>query len=177
MTDPELADRTYIEPITLDVVEEVIKRERPDALLPTMGGQTALNIAVELAARGTLAKHGVHLIGASAESIQKAENRESFKQAMMRIGLKTPDSIVIRGRVETPNVVDKIGGFPVIVRPSFTLGGTGGNIAYNPGGVEAYAGWGASTSPVGGILVERSILGRKGVELEGIRDTQGKGVL
>src|SRR5437660_10416719 len=97
MTDPELADRTYIEPITLDVVEEVIKRERPDALLPTMGGQTALNIAVELAARGTLAKHGVHLIGASAESIQKAENRESCKQAKMRIGLQTPDRSAIRG--------------------------------------------------------------------------------
>src|SRR2546426_3526407 len=152
MTDPELADRTYIEPITLDVVEEVIKRERPDALLPTMGGQTALNIAVELAARGTLAKHGVHLIGASAESIQKAENREAFKQAMMHIGLKTPDSIVIRGRVDTPYVVDKIGGFPGIVRPSFTRGGTGGNIAYNPAEVEAYAGWGAITSTLWGVL-------------------------
>src|SRR3989475_677154 len=177
MTDPELADRTYIEPITLDVVEEVIKRERPDALLPTMGGQTALNIAVELAARGTLAKHGVHLIGASAESIQKAENRESFKQAMMRIGLKTPDSIVIRGRVETPNVVDKIGGFPVIVRPSFTLGGTGGNIAYNREEFEAYAEWGLSTSPVGEILVERSIIGWKEFELEVMRDTKDNVVI
>src|SRR5437867_8197438 len=177
MTDPELADRTYIEPITLDVVEEVIKRERPDALLPTMGGQTALNIAVELAARGTLAKHGVHLIGASAESIQKAENREAFKQAMMRIGLKTPDSIVIRGRVETPNVVDKIGGFPVIVRPSFTLGGTGGNIAYNREEFEAYAEWGLSTSPVGEILVERSIIGWKEFELEVMRDTKDNVVI
>src|SRR3989454_7383729 len=158
MTDPELADRTYIEPITLDVVEEVIKRERPDALLPTMGGQTALNIAVELAARGTLAKHGVHLIGASAESIQKAENREAFKQAMMRIGLKTPDSIVIRGRVDTPYVVDKIGGFPVIVRPSFTLGGTGGHIPLQPGGVEGFARLGVSTRPVRGILVQRPII-------------------
>ncbi len=177
MTDPELADRTYIEPITLDVVEEVIKRERPDALLPTMGGQTALNIAVELAARGTLAKHGVHLIGASAESIQKAENREAFKQAMMRIGLKTPDSIVIRGRVDTPNVVDKIGGFPVIVRPSFTLGGTGGNIAYNREEFEAYAEWGLSTSPVGEILVERSIIGWKEFELEVMRDTKDNVVI
>src|SRR5437867_13363708 len=101
MTDPELADRTYIEPITLDVVEEVIKRGRPDALLPTMGGQTALNIAVELAARGTLAKHGVHLIGASAESIQKAENREAFKPSMIRLGLKNADSVVMRGRFVT----------------------------------------------------------------------------
>src|SRR6058998_1175387 len=177
MTDPELADRTYIEPITLDVVEEVIKRERPDALLPTMGGQTALNIAVELAARGTLAKHGVHLIGASAESIQKAENREAFKQAMMRIGLKTPDSIVIQGRVATPYVVDKIGGFPVIVRPSFTLGGTGGNIAYNREEFEAYAEWGLSTSPVGEILVERSIIGWKEFELEVMRDTKDNVVI
>src|SRR5256712_7804816 len=113
-----------------------------------MGVQTALNIAVELAASGTLAKHGVHLIGASAESIQKAENREAFKQAMMRIGLKTPDSIVIRGRVDTPYVVDKIGGFPVIVRPSFTLGGTRGNIASNPEEVEAHAERGLRTLPV-----------------------------
>src|SRR2546428_35169 len=142
-----------------------------------MGGQTALNIAVELAARGTLAKHGVHLIGASAESIQKAENREAFKQAMMRIGLKTPDSIVIRGRVDTPYVVDKIGGFPVIVRPSFTLGGTGGNIAYNREEFEAYAEWGLSTSPVAEILVERSIIGWKEFELQVMRDKKDNVVL
>src|SRR3989442_2577642 len=149
MTDPELADRTYIEPITLDVVEEVIKRERPDALLPTMGGQTALNIAVELAARGTLAKHGVHLIGASAESIQKAENREAFKQTMMRIGLKTPDSIVIRGRVETPYVVDKIGGFSVIVRPSFPLCGPGRKIRLKPAVISASPASWVTPRPVG----------------------------
>src|SRR2546428_1460589 len=139
-----------------------------------MGGQTALNIAVELAARGTLAKHGVHLIGASAESIQKAENREAFKQAMMRIGLKTPDSIVIRGRVETPYVVEKIGGFPVIIRPSFTLGGTGGNIAYNPEEVERDVDWGLSTSPGGEILGERSVIGWEEIQPEGMREAQDK---
>ena len=128
MTDPELADRTYIEPITVDVVERVIQQERPDALLPTMGGQTALNMAVQLAEQGILQKYNVELIGASYEAIRKAENREAFKDAMTRIGLRTPASAVARSREDALRAMEIVG-FPAIVRPSFTLGGTGGNIA------------------------------------------------
>src|SRR5437867_9941685 len=125
MTDPELADRTYIEPITLDVIEQMIQRERPDALLPTMGGQTALNAAVGLAEQGILKKYGVQLIGASYEAIRKAEDREAFKHSMMKTGLRTPDSIVIRNRSDAPYVIEKIGGVADIIRQYFTLGGTG----------------------------------------------------
>ena len=176
MTDPELADRTYIEPITLDVVEQVIERERPDALLPTMGGQTALNIAVGLVKRGTLAKYKVQLIGASAEAIQKAEDRDAFKQAIQRIGLKTPESGSARTRDEAVKVAERVG-FPAIVRPSFTLGGTGGNIAYNREEFERYVDWGLAMSPVGEILVERSVIGWKEFELEVMRDLKDNVVI
>ena len=176
MTDPELADRTYIEPITMDVVEQVIERERPDALLPTMGGQTALNVAVELADRGTLAKYGVRLIGASAEAIHKAENREAFKQAVQRIGLTTPDSGSARTRREAVQVAEQIG-FPAIVRPSFTLGGTGGNVAYNREEFEGIVDWGLAMSPVGEILIERSVIGWKEFELEVMRDLKDNVVI
>jgi carbamoyl-phosphate synthase large subunit len=176
MTDPELADRTYVEPITLDVVERVIERERPDALLPTMGGQTALNVAVGLAQRGILSKYGVQLIGASAEAIHKAEDREAFKQAMQRIGLKTPESGSARSREEAAQVVERVG-FPAIVRPSFTLGGTGGNIAYNREEFERYVDWGLAMSPVGEILVERSVIGWKEFELEVMRDLKDNVVI
>ena len=176
MTDPELADRTYIEPITLEVVEQVIEREHPDALLPTMGGQTALNIAVGLAKRGTLAKYNVQLIGASSEAIHKAEDREAFKQAMHRIGLKTPASGSAWSRDEAMKVVEGIG-FPVIVRPSFTLGGTGGNIAYNREEFERFVDWGLAMSPVGEILVERSVIGWKEFELEVMRDLKDNVVI
>src|SRR5436853_684386 len=176
MTDPELADRTYIEPITLEGVEQVIEREHPDALLPTMGGQTALNIAVGLAKRGTLAKYNVQLIGASSEAIHKAEDREAFKQAMQRIGLKTPASGSAWSRDEAMKVVEGIG-FPVIVRPSFTLGGTGGNIAYNREEFERIVDWGLAMSPVGEILVERSVIGWKEFELEVMRDLKDNVVI
>ncbi len=176
MTDPELADRTYVEPITLEVVERVIERERPDALLPTMGGQTALNVAVGLAKRGSLAKYEVQLIGASADAIHKAENREAFKLAMQRIGLSTPDSGSARTREEAARVVERIG-FPAIVRPSFTLGGTGGNIAYNREEFEQYVDWGLAMSPVGEILVERSVIGWKEFELEVMRDLKDNVVI
>ena len=169
MTDPELADRTYIEPITADVVEQVIQQERPDALLPTMGGQTALNTAVQLAERGVLQKYKVQLIGASYDAIRKAENREAFKQAMERIGLRTPTSAIARTREEALRAMDIVG-FPAIVRPSFTLGGTGGNIAYNREEFEQYAEWGLNASPVNEILVERSVIGWKEFELEVMRD-------
>ncbi|HJU06414.1 MAG TPA: carbamoyl-phosphate synthase large subunit, partial [Nitrospiraceae bacterium] len=176
MTDPELADRTYVEPITLDVVERVIERERPDALLPTMGGQTALNVAVGLVKRGTLAKYGVQLIGASAEAIHKAEDREAFKQAMRRIGLTTPESGSAKTREEAAKVVERVG-FPAIVRPSFTLGGTGGNIAYNREEFERYVEWGLAMSPVTEILVERSVIGWKEFELEVMRDLKDNVVI
>lgn len=176
MTDPELADRTYIEPITLDVVERVIERERPDALLPTMGGQTALNTAVGLAKRGTLAKYTVQLIGASAEAIHKAEDREAFKQAMQRIGLKTPQSGIATTVLEAEQQIERIG-FPAIVRPSFTLGGTGGNIAYNIEEFRRHVGWGLAMSPVGQVLIEQSVIGWKEFELEVMRDLKDNVVI
>ena len=176
MTDPELAERTYIEPITLDVVERVIELERPDALLPTMGGQTALNIAVGLVEQGTLQKYGVQLIGASYEAIRKAENRDEFKKAMARIGLRTPTSGVARSREDALRLMDLVG-FPAIVRPSFTLGGTGGNISYNREEFDAHVGWGLAASPVGEILVERSIIGWKEFELEVMRDPKDNVVI
>jgi carbamoyl-phosphate synthase large subunit len=176
MTDPELADRTYIEPITTDSIEQVIQREHPDALLPTMGGQTALNAAVALAEQGILKKYGVQLIGASYEAIHKAENREEFKRAMARIGLRTPASAIARSREEALRAMDEIG-FPAIIRPSFTLGGTGGNIAYNREEYEAFTDWGLSASPVGEILIERSIIGWKEFELEVMRDTKDNVVI
>jgi carbamoyl-phosphate synthase large subunit len=176
MTDPELADRTYIEPITVDVVEQVIERERPDALLPTMGGQTALNTAIGLAKRGTLAKYNVQLIGASVEAIHKAEDRETFKRAMQRIGLRVPDSGVAKSREGAMRVAEQVG-FPAIVRPSFTMGGTGGNIAYNREEFERHVDWGLAMSPVGEILVEQSVIGWKEFELEVMRDLKDNVVI
>ena len=176
MTDPELADRTYVEPITVDVVEQVIERERPDALLPTMGGQTALNTAIGLAKRGTLAKYNVQLIGASVEAIHKAEDRETFKQAMQRIGLKVPDSGLAKSREDAMRVAERVG-FPAIVRPSFTMGGTGGNIAYNREEFERHVDWGLAMSPVGEILVEQSVIGWKEFELEVMRDLKDNVVI
>ncbi len=176
MTDPELADRTYVEPITPDVVEKVIERERPDALLPTMGGQTALNTAVALAKRGILAKYEVQLIGASAEAIHKAEDRGAFREAMWRIGLTTPDSGIARSVMEAEVHVERIG-FPAIVRPSFTLGGTGGSIAYNIQEFKDHIEWGLTASPVGEVLIERSLIGWKEFELEVMRDLKDNVVI
>ena len=169
MTDPELADRTYIEPVTPAWVAKVIERERPDALLPTMGGQTALNVAMALHEDGTLAKYGVELIGADARAIKLAEDREEFAQAMRRIGLATPEGKTIRSLEEALEVVQRTG-YPAIVRPSFTLGGTGGGIAYNREEFEALIRHGLDLSPVGSVLLERSIIGWKEYELEVMRD-------
>ena len=176
MTDPDLADRTYIEPITVEVVEAILEREHPDALLPTMGGQTALNVTVELVKRGILEKHGVQLIGASYESIQKAEDRELFKQAMKRIGLNVAASGPFRSREEALQLLEDIG-FPAIVRPSFTLGGAGGNIAYNREEFDQYIDWALVTSPVGQALLEQSLLGWKEYELEVMRDSKDNVVI
>ena len=131
MTDPEFADRTYIEPITPEVIEAIMEREKPDAILPTMGGQTALNAAMELNRNGALARHGVKLIGANAQAIAKGEDRQLFKEAMLRIGLDVPRSGIAHSLADADRIADEIGTFPLIIRPAFTLGGSGGGIAYN----------------------------------------------
>lgn len=176
MTDPEFADATYIEPIHVEVLEAIIKNEKPDAILPTVGGQTALNAALELHKKGILEKYNVELIGANAESIKKAEDRELFKQAMAKIGLDMPKSAYIRNFEEAMQAIDSIG-FPVIIRPSFTLGGTGGNVAYNMEEYKEYVKWGLEASPVGEILVEESIIGWKEYELEVMRDLKDNVVI
>jgi carbamoyl-phosphate synthase large subunit len=176
MTDPDFADRTYIEPITLDVVEKVIECERPDALLPTMGGQTALNTAIGLAKRGVLEKYNVKLIGASIEAIHKAEDRDAFRQAMWKIGLRVPDSGVATSLQEAEEVVRRTQ-FPAIVRPSFTMGGTGGNIAYNIEEFRTQVEWGLAMSPVRQVLVEQSVIGWKEFELEVMRDLKDNVVI
>ncbi|MEK6529846.1 MAG: carbamoyl phosphate synthase large subunit, partial [candidate division NC10 bacterium] len=169
MTDPEMADRTYIEPLTPEMVAKVIARERPQALLPTLGGQTGLNLAVALAEQGTLDQYGVELIGAKLTAIKKAEDRELFKEAMQAIGLEVPRSGYAKSLAEAREVV-RLVGYPVIIRPSFTLGGTGGSIAYNPEELEEAIRWGLQTSPVGTVLVEESVIGWKEFELEVMRD-------
>ena len=169
MTDPDLADRTYVEPITVEVVERILEQERPDALLPTMGGQTALNVTMRLHEQGLLEKYNVQLIGANYEAINKAEDREAFKRAMHNIGVDTPLSRLIRNREDAISFLEIVG-FPAIVRPSFTLGGSGGNIAYNREEFEQYVDWALLTSPVGEALIERSLIGWKEYELEVMRD-------
>jgi carbamoyl-phosphate synthase large subunit len=169
MTDPELADRTYIEPVTPEWVAKVIERERPDALLPTMGGQTALNVAMALQRDGTLEKYGVELIGASERAIRLAEDRQEFARAMQRIGLATPPGRTVQSLEDALDAVDSTG-YPAILRPSFTLGGSGGGIAYNREEFEALIRRGLELSPVGSVLVERSIIGWKEFELEVMRD-------
>ncbi len=170
MTDPEVADRTYIEPITPEWVEKIIARERPDALLPTMGGQTALNVAMALHKSGVLEKYGVELIGANERAIRIAEDREEFAQAMRRIGLATPPGVTVRS-VDEGIVAVAVTGYPAILRPSFTLGGTGGGIAYNRAELETMLRRGLELSPVGSVLVEQSIIGWKEYELEVMRDS------
>jgi carbamoyl-phosphate synthase large subunit len=169
MTDPELADRTYVEPITPEFVEKVIERERPDALLPTLGGQTALNVAFALANSGVLERYGVEMIGASAEVIQAAESREAFKEAMVRIGLEVPKSGLARTIDEARAVRDLVK-LPCVIRPAFTLAGTGGGIAYNQEEFEEIALRGLELSPVSEILIEESVVGWKEFELEVMRD-------
>src|SRR5881397_1669957 len=169
MTDPELAQRTYVEPLTPEVVAKIIERERPQALLPTLGGQTGLNLAVALAEDGTLERFGVELIGAKLPAIRKAEDRQLFKQAMERIGQALPRSGYARSLDEARTIVRQVG-YPAIIRPSFTLGGTGGSIAYGPDELEEAVRWGLQTSPVSTVLVEESVIGWKEFELEVMRD-------
>jgi len=169
MTDPDLADQTYIEPITADWVEKIIEREHPDALLPTMGGQTALNVAMDLHRAGILQKHGVELIGANDRSIEMAEDREQFTEAMGRIGLEVPRGGFAGTVEEAINIVEDTG-YPAIVRPSFTLGGTGGGIAYNRKDFEDQVKKGLDASPITEVLIDQSVIGWKEYELEVVRD-------
>ena len=169
MTDPDFADQTYIEPITADTVELVIDKERPDALLPTLGGQTALNVSVELAESGVLDKYSVELIGAKLPAIQKAEDRALFKEAMTKIGLEVPQSGIAHTVQEALALVQEIG-FPAIIRPAFTLGGTGGGIAYNIEEYERMVAAGLALSPISELLIEESVIGWKEFELEVMRD-------
>jgi carbamoyl-phosphate synthase large subunit len=169
MTDPDLAQRTYVEPLTKEFVEAIIERERPDALLPTVGGQTALNIAVELSAAGVLEKYNVEMIGAKAGAVKMAEDRLLFKQAMRQIGLDTPKGEVVGDMRAAHRVIGSIG-FPAVIRPSFTLGGTGGGVAYNNEEYEEIVQRGLDLSPVHEVLVEESVIGWKEFELEVMRD-------
>ncbi|MFZ5926936.1 MAG: carbamoyl-phosphate synthase large subunit [Acidobacteriota bacterium] len=176
MTDPDLADRTYIEPLTAEYAEEVIRRERPDALLSTVGGQTGLNLSVELAERGILDRYGVELIGAKLEAIKKAEDRLLFKDAMRKIGLETPQSRLLTSVEEGLEFAARIG-YPLILRPSFTLGGTGGGIAYNREDLVEILQRGLDLSPVHEVLAEESVLGWKEFELEVMRDLAGNAII
>jgi carbamoyl-phosphate synthase large subunit len=169
MTDPELADATYVEPVSWEVVAKIIERERPDAILPTMGGQTALNCALDLAREGVLERYQVEMIGASREAIDKAEDRELFRKAMQKIGLQMPRSAIAHSLEEALQVVDNIG-FPAIIRPSFTLGGSGGGIAYNRMEFVEICERGFNLSPTKELLIDESVLGWKEYELEVIRD-------
>ncbi len=176
MTDPELADATYVEPITPAVVEKILEKERPDAILPTMGGQTALNIAVALAESGVLEKYGIELIGAKLEAIKKAEDRELFQDAMTQIGLESPRGRFVHNMDEALEVAEEMG-LPIIIRPSFTLGGTGGGTAYNLEEFREKVEHGLSSSPIHQVLVEESVIGWKEYELEVMRDLRDNVVI
>ncbi|MBM4148059.1 MAG: carbamoyl-phosphate synthase large subunit [Lentisphaerae bacterium] len=177
MTDPEFADRTYIEPLTAQVLSDIIRRERPDALLPTLGGQTALNLAMELHENGTLDRFGVEMIGAKADVIRRAEDRHLFKECMQGIGLDLPRSGSARTLTEAWEIQKKLGAYPVVIRPGFTLGGTGGGIAYGPDDFEEIARRGLFFSPTSEILVEESVIGWKEFELEVMRDARDNCVI
>jgi carbamoyl-phosphate synthase large subunit len=176
MTDPETAHATYVEPITPEIIEKIIEKERPDALLPTMGGQTALNAAVALAENGVLDKYGVELIGAKLDAIKKAEDRDLFRKAMEKIGLELPSSGYARSKDEAMEIIKEIG-FPAIIRPSFTLGGTGGNVAYNMEEYKGHIEWALSASPRHEVLIEKSVIGWKEFELEVMRDLKDNVVI
>jgi carbamoyl-phosphate synthase large subunit len=176
MTDPGTADRTYIEPLTWQALEKVIEVEKPDAILPTLGGQTGLNLAMDLARRGILEKHGVEMIGANAEVIARAEERELFKATMEKCGLETCRGRTVKSLAEAREVLAEIG-LPAVIRPSFTLGGSGSGVAFNKGDFDAKVQRGLDLSPVGEVLVEESILGWKEYEMEVMRDADDNTVI
>jgi carbamoyl-phosphate synthase large subunit len=170
MTDPEFADATYVEPITPEFVEKIIAKERPDALLPTLGGQTALNTAVALAKAGVLEKYNVELIGADIEAIERGEDREKFKRIVEQIGAESARSVICHSMEDCLAGVETLGGYPVVVRPSFTMGGAGSGFAYDEADLRRIAGTGLQLSPTTEVLLEESILGWKEYELELMRD-------
>ena len=172
MTDPQFSDATYIEPLTVEICEKIIVKEKPDALLPTVGGQTALNLAVQLHEQGVLARHNVELIGASLRSIQLAEDRQLFNETMREIGLRVPDSKVVTNVEDALDFAEEIG-YPILIRPSFTMGGAGGGVAYDAEQLRRVAANGIHQSPVGQVLVDKSLLGWKEYELELMRDGKG----
>ncbi|MFM8705467.1 MAG: carbamoyl phosphate synthase large subunit, partial [Planctomycetia bacterium] len=176
MTDPGTADRTYIEPLTWQMLEKVIEVEKPDAVLPTLGGQTALNLALELERNGVLAKHGVEMIGARAEAIRRGEDREIFKETMRKIGLDTCRGRIVKTLAEAREVLAEIG-LPAVIRPSFTLGGSGSGIAFNREEFDQKVQRGLDLSPIGEVLVEESILGWKEYEMEVMRDADDNAVV
>jgi carbamoyl-phosphate synthase large subunit len=176
MTDPELADATYVEPLTVEVLDKVLAREQPAAILPTLGGQTGLNLAMAAARAGVLERHGVELIGASVRSIEMAEDRELFKEAMARIGLACPRSFLVGSVEEARAIIDEIG-YPAILRPSFTLGGSGGGIAYNARELDRMVQFALDQSPVHSVLIEQSVLGWKEYELEVVRDAKDNSII
>src|SRR5579884_2809219 len=176
MTDPELADATYIEPITPPIVAKILEKERPDAVLPTMGGQTALNTALALYKDGMLDRLGIQLIGANAEAIEKAEDRLKFREAMDKIGLESPRSAIAHSLEEALQVLDYVG-LPAIIRPSFTLGGTGGGIAYNRDEFVQIVNGGLEASPTIEVLIEESVLGWKEFEMEVVRDKADNAII
>jgi carbamoyl-phosphate synthase large subunit len=176
MTDPNIADRTYIEPINADIVEKIIAKERPDAILPTVGGQTALNCAIALAKNGVLEKYSVELIGASIEAIHKAEDRSLFQKAMDKIGLKTPKNAIVKSVEEAMQAFEKIG-LPAIIRPSFTMGGAGGGVAYSKEEYRQIVEYGLSISPTNEVLIDESIIGWKEYEMEVVRDKNDNAII
>jgi len=176
MTDPELADATYVEPLTVEVLDRILAKEKVKAILPTLGGQTGLNLAMAASKAGLLDKHGVELLGATVATIEMAEDRELFKQAMARIGLSCPKSVLVTSVAEARSAVEETG-FPVILRPSFTMGGSGGGIAYNRGELDRMVQFGLDQSPVSSILIEESVLGWKEFELEVVRDRKDNAVI
>ncbi len=176
MTDPHLADRTYIEPINPDVVESIIAKELPDAILPTVGGQTALNCAISLAKNGVLKKYNVELIGASIEAINKAEDRSLFQKAMDKIGLETPKNAIVKTIEDAMLALPRIG-LPAIIRPSFTLGGAGGGVAYNEEEYHQIVSYGLSMSPTNEVLIDESIIGWKEYEMEVVRDKNDNAII
>jgi carbamoyl-phosphate synthase large subunit len=176
MTDPDMADATYVEPITPEIVARIIEKERPDAVLPTMGGQTALNTALALYEDGTLDRLGVKMIGADADAIDKAENRQRFREAMDKIGLESARSGLAHTVDEAFEVLERTG-LPAIIRPSFTLGGTGGGVAYNKAEFEQIVRSGLDASPTTEVLIEESLLGWKEYEMEVVRDRHDNAII
>jgi carbamoyl-phosphate synthase large subunit len=171
MTDPGMADATYIEPLTVDVLEKIIEKEKPQGLLPNLGGQTGLNLAAELSRKGILQKHGVRIIGVQADAIERGEDRDEFKKTMSKLDTPMPESALAYSIEEALEIADRLG-YPVVIRPAYTMGGTGGGIAYNKEELKTIASRGISASLIGQILIEEAVIGWEELELEVVRDAE-----